>query len=172
MFTKLIRVIILWLLVNTACAQESQKFQSVNIQVTTHLGDQQVFVKDDLISFFISLDHGAYIYAFYQDAANSLFQILPGKAQAEHYFKAGLYIPFPSRNSAFQFQVQTPYGKEAIWVFASDNAQIVFPEKKHSGELKQPDINIAEIERRIKKASRSKFGSAMLVVRTQMKTEQ
>ena len=172
-FLKL--VILSLSLVNNIAAQESvnnHTYQTVNIEITTHLGDQQVFVENDLISFFITLDHSAYIYAFYQDAANNIFQILPGKAQTEHYFTAGFYIPFPPKNSAFQFQVQAPFGKEKLWVFASDQKLIVFSEKDADKELTQLNTSLTKIEQRIKTASDMLFGRGQLIIQTHMGSNQ
>jgi len=144
--------------------------QTVKIEITSHLGDQQVFVENDLISFFISLDHSAYIYAFYQDAKKNIFQILPSKAQPSHFFNAGYYMPFPAEDSVFKFQVQAPFGRENLFIFASDQHQIKFSEKVAANELMRLSINRSEIEQHIKSVSNGLYGYAQIIIQTQMKS--
>jgi len=144
--------------------------QNVKIEITTHLGDQQVFVENDLISFFISLDQAAYIYAFYKDASNNIFQILPSKAQPHHYFNAGYYMPFPAENSKFQFQVQAPFGREKLFLFATDQQHIKFTKKTAANDLMRLSVSQSEIERRIKSGSKALYGNAQIIIQTQMKS--
>jgi len=152
--------------------QDNASKQAVKIEVTTHLGDQQVFLENDLISFFISLDQSAYIYAFYQDAKKNIFQILPSKAQPRHFFNAGYYMPFPPEDSAFQFQVQAPFGREKLFLFASDQQQIKFIEKEAANDLMRLNASQLEIERRIKSVSKGLYGQAQIIIQTQMKSSQ
>jgi hypothetical protein len=153
----------------TAQAQNSDSGKSptpINIEITTHLGDQQVFATGDVISFFISLDKAAYLYAFYQDASGQLFQILPGPALADHYFQAGFYIPFPPQNTAFQFQVQAPYGEEQLWVFASDNGKLVFNENNSSRGIQPLRQTPSQLSDTIKNSSLQLFGHTQLIIHT------
>lgn len=140
--------------------------QIVNIDITTHLGDHQVFLEQDVISFYISLDHSAYLYAFYQDASGSIFQLVPGKAQPQHYFTAGYYLPFPAQNSPFKFVVAAPYGEEQLWVFASDQGKLEFNGKTGDQGLKQIRQNYAELADVIKASSVKLYGKSRLLIQT------
>jgi len=146
-----------------------KKHQTINIEITSHLGDQQVFVENDIISFFISLDHSAYIYVFYQDASNHVYQLLPNKTQIEHYFNAGDYIPFPAQNSDFQFKIQPPFGKEQLWVFASDQKQAAFMTNATTDKLKPIIKNQSELGKTIRLKSGNFFGQAQLTINTSKK---
>ena len=70
---------------------DASKPDAVDLEITTHLSDQQIFVDPDVISFFINLDKAAYLYAFYQDATGQLFQIMPGPALIDNYFEPQFY---------------------------------------------------------------------------------
>lgn len=144
----------------------SRALQSVNIEITSHLGDQQNFVEQDVISFFISLDRAAYLYGFYQDASGDVYQLIPGKAQAEHYFQPGFYIPFPAEDSAFQFVVQAPFGEEQIWLFASDQGQLKFKGRESRQGIKRLNQRRRDLAGSIKAASRRLFGEAHLIIHT------
>lgn len=143
--------------------------ETVNLQVTTHLGDKQRFIDQDEISFLINLDHACYLYAFYLDAEDNLTQIMPGKAQAEHYFKPGLYIPFPSSNSAFSFIVQQPFGQDQLILFASDHNQFDFNAGNSHKSGTILSYSVAEISTIIKSASRKYFDETRLIIHTYKK---
>ena len=143
--------------------------QVVNIEITTHLGDQQSFVEQDVISFFISLDRAAFVYAFYEDASGHVFQLIPSEAQPDHYFNAGFYIPFPEENSTFRFVVQAPFGEEQLWVYASDKAQLKFLAKDSIQGIKQLDQGQKQLTDYISAASRKLFGMAGLIIHTRGK---
>lgn len=146
--------------------QSTKVLQSVNLEITSHLGDQQSFVEQDVISFFISLDQAAFVYAFYQDATGRVYQLIPGRAQPEHYFQPGFYIPFPAQNSSFQFVVQAPFGEEQIWIFASDQGRLVFAGKQSAHGIKQLTEGRSALADSIKAASSRVFGEASLTFHT------
>ncbi|HEY9050631.1 MAG TPA: DUF4384 domain-containing protein, partial [Gammaproteobacteria bacterium] len=153
---------IMILFCNLSFAQNSntKALEQVTIEITTHLGDKQSFVEQDVISFFISLNRAAFLYGFYQDASGHVFQIIPGKAQPEHYFQPGFYIPFPPQNSSFQFVVQAPFGEEQLWVFASEQGQLEFKGKDTSQGIKLLKMGHKEIENYIRASSSQLFGQA------------
>jgi len=148
---------------------DRKNHQKINIEITSHLGDHQVFVENDIISFFITLDHSAYVYLFYQDASNNVYQLLPNKTQTEHYFKAGDYIPFPAQDSDFQFKIQPPFGKEHLWVFASDQKQQAFTKHTTTDRLNPIDQNQAEIAKTIRLKSDNFFGQTQISLNTRKK---
>jgi len=148
---------------------DRKNHQRINIEITSHLGDQQVFVENDIISFFISLDHAAYIYVFYQDASNNVYQLLPNKTQTKHYFNAGDYIPFPAQDSDFQFKIRPPFGKEQLWVFASDQKQTAFMTSATSDKLRPIIKSQGELGKTIRLKSAKLFGQAQLTINTRKK---
>jgi len=152
-----------------ASEQTSGTLDEVNIELTTHLGDQQVYIDKDNISFFISIDRPAYLYAFYKDASGSIYQLMPGMAQKNHFFSTGFYIPFPAKNSAFKFQVQAPFGNETIYIYASDQQQIIFDSLTNNQSLLQITETIKTIESTVKQASRTLYGHTSLSIKTQEK---
>jgi len=91
-----------------------------NLAVTTHLGDAQSFQEGDIVSFYISLDKDAYLTVIYQDAGNRLHLLIPNALYRNNFYKAGLFIPIPNEQNPFQFRIAAPFGKETLWVFASD----------------------------------------------------
>ncbi|HEX5636864.1 MAG TPA: DUF4384 domain-containing protein [Gammaproteobacteria bacterium] len=146
--------------------QQRNAQQIVNIDITTHLGDQQVFLEHDVISFYFSLDQDAFLYVFYRDATGNVFQLMPGTAQTKHYFMAGYYIPFPAQSSSFKFVVESPFGEEQLWVFASEQGQLVFNGKDTAQGIKQLEQDYAELAESIKSVSTKLFGKARLSIQT------
>ena len=141
----------------------------VDIQITTHLGDQQTFIKDDIISFFISVNHDAYLYAFYQDASDNVFQLIPGNALKSHYFSAGYFIPFPPASSNLLFQVQAPYGQEHLWVFATNNGELKFKGNEMSNGLLLLESSVNKISHTLKNNSDKLYGFSKLIINTRDK---
>jgi hypothetical protein len=91
-----------------------------NLAITTHLGDVRHFREGDIVSFYVSLDKDAYLIIIYQDANNHLNLLIPNSLYRDNLFKAGLFIPIPNEQNPFQFRISAPFGKETLWVFASD----------------------------------------------------
>jgi hypothetical protein len=92
--------------------------QSIDIELTTHLGDDQTFVEGDILSFYLSLNHDAYVYVFLQDATGSVAQLYPNRHDSAHWFQAGLFLPLPNKASAFRYRAGAPFGKDIVWTFA------------------------------------------------------
>lgn len=93
----------------------------INLNVTTHLGDTRTFREGDIVSFYVNLDRDAYLVIVYQDAAEHLFMILPNSMYSDNFYKAGLFIPIPNEHNPFRFRIAAPFGKETLWIFASDH---------------------------------------------------
>ena len=157
-------------ILNSAAAEQGalpDSVRRVTLELTTHLGDKQVFSEHDKLHFFISLDHSAYIYAFYKDADNNIFQISPGKAQSSHFFSEGIYIPFPEEKSAFQFQIIAPFGDEKVFLYASDKEQIDFIYFKENRGVLRLKMQQKDICNHIKKSSKKVFGQTELTIHTE-----
>ena len=150
-----------------ASEQRNKILHKINIELTTHLGDKQIYIDRDTISFFISIDKPAYLYAFYQDASGSIYQLMPGLAQTDHFFSAGFYIPFPANDSPFKLQVQAPFGKETFYIYASDQKHISFNSYADKESLVQIQGSVLDIERTVKQSSKTFYGHSALTVKTQ-----
>ena len=96
------------------------KNPKINLSVTTHLGDTQSFREGDVVSFYVSLEKDAYITVVYQDAGDRLNVLLPNALHENNFFTAGWFIPIPNEQNPFRFRITPPFGKETLWVFASD----------------------------------------------------
>lgn len=154
---------LLWLWLGPLAAAEPA---AVEIEITTHLGDQQEFAEGDVISFFLSLDQEAWVYLFYRDAGNNLIQLLPNSGMPEHRYPAGAFMPIPSREQAFRFTVAPPFGDELILAFASDRADIELPGQRLPTGLRLLGVDAATVEQSIREASGERYGRAQLALST------
>lgn len=116
---------LLMLLVTSYIHGEPTIKNTIDIEVTTHLGDKQTFQHGDVISFLISLDRDAFVLMIYEDAEHNILQIIPNRYRQSNRYETGLFMSVPNRDEPFEFVVSPPFGKETIWVFASENP---FPE--------------------------------------------
>ena len=140
--------------------------QGAGLEVTTHLGDNQVFAQNDVLSFLISLDKAAYITAIYSDASGQLHQVLPNAVQKDNYYQANLFIPLPANDAGFQFRVDAPYGRETLYVFASDGPATL-PGKLLKNGLLKPDWPLARIRAFLQQHSDHVFEEASVSIQTQ-----
>ena len=151
------------------CAENNrahQKLETIDIEITTHLGDKQTFLQGDIVSFFLSLDKAAYILVVYQDAAANRFQVIPNRYQQDHHYQAGLFIAVPPAAAGYQFRVSAPFGEETLWVIASDN-----PVADHAGKylgngLKKLNASIDGLRDSIKQGATAAYGEAHLSIIT------
>jgi len=132
------------------------KPESIPLELTTHLGDQQQFVDGDEIQFLLSLGQAAYIYMYYIDAANKITQILPNENQRTNFYAAGYFLTIPEYENLYRFTISEPFGKESIWIFASDQSIM----------MKQSPGSIENIKQLIKKSSEKAFGEYVLNIIT------
>jgi hypothetical protein len=125
--SKLLVQLLLLFISFGAVAEPARKLKSVNLDITTHLGDQQIYHAGDKLGFMLSLNQDAYVYLFYQDSENHLLQLLPNAQQKKNLFKAGLYIPLPDPDAPFSFRVEAPFGTDQVWAFAVDHQVAMLP---------------------------------------------
>jgi len=123
----------------------SIKEQSINIEVTTHLGDKQRFKAGDKIAFLVSLDKDAHLLMIYEDAEHNLIQVIPNDYRKQNFYKEGLFIAVPDRNEPFEFVVNPPFGSEKLWVFASSEQFPALEGIKLENGLKKLENNMSEI---------------------------
>ncbi len=163
---------ILVLNVNSVFAQEIKSKtlkEKINIEITSHLGDKQLFVKGDDIKFLINLDTDAYITVIYQTADQQLIQLIPNKKQASVLYKAGFFIKVPNANAPYRFTIQKPYGKEKVWVLASDREIKMLSGKSLVNGLRQINIDIAMLKKIISDDAKKYFGIASFTLNTSIK---
>lgn len=144
----------------------ARQLQSINIDITTHLGDQQTFTENDVIAFLLTLEKDAYVTAVYLDAKGEIFQIIPNQSLSNHFYKAGLFIPIPPQDAEFNFKVRSPFGKETLWVFASDRPDPKLSGKTLKNGLRHLTQTIAEIRATINRQSKYLFGESKLEITT------
>ncbi|MFT5221211.1 MAG: hypothetical protein ACI9LO_003170 [Planctomycetota bacterium] len=94
----------------------------IDVNLTTHLGDQQTFIEGDQLSFYLSLDTDSYVYLLYQDAQDQSYVLIPNANMPANFYAKRLFLPLPDAVSTFRFTIQAPFGNETIMVFASDFA--------------------------------------------------
>ncbi len=145
---------------NTASTSSSNELDSIPLELTTHLADQQQFVEGDEIQFLLSLGQDAYIYMFYLDAKGSITQILPNENQHSHFYSAGYFLTIPEYENHYRFTISEPFGEESIWIIASDRS-ITLPASADS---------LADIRRVIKHSSRQAYGEYVLSITTRAKS--
>ncbi|NOX43727.1 MAG: DUF4384 domain-containing protein [Gammaproteobacteria bacterium] len=114
-------VIIVFPLVHATPEPDSHQ-RHINIDITSHLGDNQIYTEGDVISLYVSLDRDAFVLIFYQDAGGNLNQIIPNKLSSDHFFRAGDFFSVPNLNSPFKFTISEPFGTEYLWAFASNKS--------------------------------------------------
>ena len=120
-FAALAAALFMFFILNVAQAETTIQ-NTIDIEVTTHLGDKQIFQRGDVISFLISLDREAFVLMIYEDAEHNIVQIIPNRYRQNNRYKTGLFMSVPNRDEPFEFVVSPPFGKETIWVFASDQS--------------------------------------------------
>jgi len=143
-----------------------KKIDVINIEITTHLGNQQTFVEGDDLSFLFNLDRDAYLLAIYQDAEGNLIQLLPNRESSSLPQKAGMFIPLPKQNAKFRFKIQAPFGKEELWIFASDQLPPELPGDNLSNGLKVLSEDINSVRIKLRERHQTAYGDARLTIHT------
>ncbi len=137
---------------------EKNLLQAIEIDITTHLGDVRHFVEGDKLSFLLSLGRDSHVLILYQNAKQQIIQLLPNRNRPEYFLKAGLFISIPEPGAPFIFNIDPPFGKEVLWVFASVEG---FPElagKFRQDGTKKLSGNMDMIRKKLKARSRTAFG--------------
>jgi len=145
----------------------AEQFSTIDVGITTHLGDRQTFVEGDVISFLLSLDRDAYIYLFYRDASSDIYQIIPNRKSLDHYYKKGFYMPIPRSETDFQFKIKKPFGEESLIVFATDNAEVELTGLWLENGLRLMEGSVDNIETSIRQQSKAQFGTTAMLIKSQ-----
>jgi len=154
-------------LCSQAYASNTEK-QSINIEVTTHLGDKQKFKAGDKIAFLVSLDNDAHLLMIYEDAEHNLIQVIPNAYRKNSLYKKGLFIAVPDREEPFEFLVNSPFGSEKLWVFASSKQFPVLDGIPLKNGLKKLEKKLPEVLSAIRPAKPDiLFGQSSTVITTE-----
>ncbi len=106
---------------NERVGNEGQEIEkSIQLNITSQLGDNAVYVDGDVVSYFVSTSLDAYLVLIYRDASQNIVQLLPNLHDPRSFFKAGDFIEIPGMHASFVFQVSKPFGSEQVYMFASD----------------------------------------------------
>ena len=147
----------------------TSKAQSINgfeLDITTHLGDQQTFYDGDRLSFLISMGQNAHLRLIYQDAENNLIQILPSRHIPKSFYDAGFYFTVPDIKHPFQLTIRPPYGKERIWVFATTTPPTPFAGRNLKNGFRLLSDDITALRHHIQKQSEQFLGEAVTEIIT------
>lgn len=154
-------------LINPTYASNTEK-QSINIEVSTHLGDKQKFKAGDKIAFLVSLDNDAHLLMIYEDAEHNLIQVIPNAYRKNSLYKKGLFIAVPDREEPFEFLVNPPFGTEKLWVFASSKKFPVLDGIPLNNGLKKLEKKLPEVFSAIRPAKPDiLFGQSSTVITTE-----
>ncbi len=135
---------------------QAKQLDVIPVELTTHLGDKQQFIRGDEIQFLLSLGSDAYIYMYYIDAKRNITQILPNINQQSNYYSAGYFLTIPEYEDGYRFLIKEPFGEESIWIFASDQ----------SIDIKVSNKTIESIKQKIKMNTKREFGEYTLKIIT------
>lgn len=167
LFKRFIVVIFFYCLTGNVLADSEKpgsRLEPINVEITTHLGDEQTFIAGDQVSFMLSLDKSAYIYLFYQDAANNIIQLLPNHKQISNHYQPGLFMSIPDPKADIKFTLQPPFGKEQLWAFATDKKLARFSVSPSANKLKQINQSIDKIRKAIKSQVVTSYGESLLTI--------
>jgi len=102
----------------TSLGKSPGSSHGIELEVTSSLGDGQVYTQGDEFSFFVTMDQDAYLLLIYQDASGAMTQILPNRSSGPAFYHAGVFIQVPDQQAGFVWKVQPPFGVERLWAFA------------------------------------------------------
>lgn len=165
-FVLIISFIQIPVVLQAATFSDVKNIIHINIEVTTHLGNDQTFIEGDHLSFLLNLDHDAYLLAIYQDASGNLVQVLPNSESSTVPLKAGMFIPIPEQNASFRFKVKQPFGNETLWVFASNLQPPVLSGTTLSNGLKDLKVNLETIRNKMRKRHQLAYGETHITIKT------
>ena len=120
-------------------AQVAHGQDAIELEVTTYLGDDQIFVEGDVIYYLVSMNKDAYLMLILNDADGNLIKLYPNTAFGRAFHHAGRYIQVPDPVHEGTLVVSSPFGAETLWAFASTEP---FPEL--NGEIQEAGLLILE----------------------------
>ncbi len=138
----------------------------LQLEITTHLGDQQTFRAGDRLQFMLSLDRSAHVTLLYQDSVQVVMQLLPNRYRPSDRFDAGLFVAFPGPDAEFELVVKAPFGEDRVWAFASDVPIPELPGQPMKSGLTRVSLSIDQVRDLIRQHSQRFFDEALLRIST------
>lgn len=161
-----VRALFVFLLGITSVAADESQTVPIHVDLTTLTGKQPQFRQGDLITVYISLDQPAYLLVLYRDVAGHLLQVLPNRLQSSSRFPADDFIAFPGSHSDFQLRVRPPFGRERLWVLATEKPMPDLPGEWLEAGVKQIPRSLEWVVKTVANNSGGGFGQAELGIVT------
>ncbi len=120
--------------------------EHLTVEITTHLGDQQIFRAGDELTFLVNLNKQAYLTIIFQDAAGTLMQLLPNRQVTNTLYEPGWYFAIPDARDPFLYRVAAPYGDEYVYAYASNKPLPELAGVEMNGGLRRLADSAAGIE--------------------------
>ena len=142
----------------------------LEVSITTHLGDAQVFRDGDPLSFFISLSGDAHVLILYEDASGVVSQLVPNPRLRSNFVRAGDFISMPPPDAPFTLRVSAPFGAETVWLIASEKPLPGLPNSARADGVVRIRGDVAAIRKNLQQhASRNRirYGEASVSITTQ-----
>ncbi len=142
---------------------------------------QEVYSDGDTMKIYVRANKPFFGRLVYADAGGTNYQILPNPYRSTNYFNGGVIYEYPTGEDNFQLNVQGPFGKEKIHLFAStselgsvesDNLGPVLEIKEKPAEIAKKTRGISISKKSEAKADNSKsslaeFAEATIEITTQ-----
>jgi len=142
--------------------------QPIEVEITSYLGQSQVFEQGDHLKFLVSLSRDAYLYVFYQTANNQLIQLIPNQSLQDNFFKADIFIAVPNDDATFEFIVSPPFGDEKVFAIAVDKP-IDLESKLLSNGLKSLSFSVEQVKENLISHAKIFYGEASFSLLTRVK---
>ncbi|MEE9910515.1 MAG: DUF4384 domain-containing protein [Deltaproteobacteria bacterium] len=81
--------------------------------------DKTSYHAGEKIKIYLKSNKPFFARVIYRDAGNNHLQLLPNPYRQDNYFQGGVIYEIPSGNDKFELEVNPPFGKENILVYAS-----------------------------------------------------
>ncbi|MFL0810718.1 MAG: DUF4384 domain-containing protein [Agarilytica sp.] len=96
----------------------------------------------------MSLSEDAWLYLYYENADGKVYQLIPSILYKNNHVKEGDFIEFPASNAPFEIKISQPFGKEHVWLLASNKALDAPP--NFNINLDELPFPLKEVKRRLK----------------------
>ena len=136
------------------------------LDITTHLGDQQTFQRGDTLSLLVTMNQDAHLLIIYQDAKNNFIQILPSQHIPTSFYKAGFYFPIPNSQHLFRLTIRPPFGHEYVWAFATQHTPPSLSGRKLNNGFRLLEGNMKQIREQLISKANSLLGEAHVEIIT------
>lgn len=91
---------------------------TIDLDITSAMGDGQTFREGDPLSFLVSSDRGAHLVLIIEEADGTLVRLVPNR-HASDALSAGPYTEIPDPSAGDRWRVGPPFGHERVWAFAA-----------------------------------------------------